>query len=92
MRTQPKQASALSAGVARSQHRPGVSAARLEGERWRKSSFSATAECVVVAEVGGKVALRNSNGLERATLRLSRGGLAAWVAGCRAGEFDDLTA
>jgi hypothetical protein len=77
--------------VAQSCRRPEESAAELEGRRWRKSSFSATAECVAVADVGGEVALRNSNGPEWATLVFGRGGLAAWVAGCKAGEFDDLT-
>lgn len=79
------------ARVVQDLHRPVDTAAELEGSRWRKSSFSATAECFAVAEVRGEVALRNSNGPERGVLVFGRGGLAAWVAGCKAGEFDDLT-
>jgi hypothetical protein len=78
--------------VVQSQHRPERTAAELEGVRWRKSSFSTTGECVVVAEAGGEVALRNSNRPDEGTLLVERGGIANWIAGVKAGEFDDLTA
>jgi len=64
----------------------------LDGAQWRKASFSATAECVIVAEIDTEVALRNSNHPGAGTLLFSRGVLSAWVAGCKLGEFDDLTA
>jgi hypothetical protein len=72
-------------------HRPARSAAELWGIWWRKSSFSSGGECVTVAEVGGLVALRNSNVPERGTLLLSRAAMADLIAGCKAGELDDLT-
>lgn len=92
MATLPRQGNqSVPANVVQSQHRPEESAAELQG-KWRKSSFSATAECLAVAEVGGEVVLWNSKGPGVGTLVLSRGGVAALVAGCKAGEFDDLTA
>jgi hypothetical protein len=78
--------------VAQSQHRPSESAAKLEGALWRKSSFSTAVECVAVSEAGSRIALRNSNRPDGGTLMFSRGTLAAWIAGVKAGEFDDLTA
>jgi hypothetical protein len=81
----------LSVRVAQSRHRPEETAAELEGVRWRKSTFSAGGECVGVAEVGSEVALRNDNRPEMGALWFSRRQLAAWVAGCKAGELDDLT-
>jgi hypothetical protein len=58
---------------------------------WRKSSFSGPGECLIVAELGSEVALRNSNKPGAGTLVFGRGEVAAWVAGCKASEFDDLT-
>jgi hypothetical protein len=90
MATQPIQASALSARVAQGQGVPEGAASELRGEQWRTSSYSAGGECVSVREVkGGKVALRNSKRPKEGTLVFSRGQLAAWIAGCVAGEFDD---
>jgi hypothetical protein len=63
----------------------------LERVLWRKSTFSGAGECVVFAEVDQVVVLRNSNRPAEGTLFFDRAGLASWVAGCRAGEFDDLT-
>lgn len=80
------------AHVVQGQHRPEDTAAELEGKRWRKSSFSGPGECVVVAELGGEVALRNSNRPDEGALVFGRRELAAWVAGIKTGEFDDLTA
>jgi hypothetical protein len=64
----------------------------LRNVTWRKSSFSTGGECVNVAEVADQVALRNSNRPGAGTLLVERGTLAGWVAGVKAGEFDDLTA
>jgi len=58
--------------------------------RWRKSSFSMTGECVEVADCDGDVAVRNSNNPDAGTLVFGRAVMAAWVAGLKAGEFDDL--
>jgi hypothetical protein len=62
----------------------------LEAEYWRKSSFSGVNECVVVAEVGQRVAVRNSNAPGAGTLLFTRSQMAAWIDGCKATEFDDL--
>jgi hypothetical protein len=59
--------------------------------QWRKSTFSATSECVVLADIDGLVAVRNSKHPESGTLLFSRVALASWVAGCQSGQFDDLT-
>jgi hypothetical protein len=58
---------------------------------WRTSSFSGGIECVSVATIGRGIALRNSNHPDAGTLFLDHDGAAAWIAGCKAGEFDDLT-
>lgn len=58
---------------------------------WRKSGFSAAHECVVFAELGLRVAVRNSNDSALRTTFISRSEMASWVSGCKAGEFDDLT-
>jgi hypothetical protein len=58
---------------------------------YRKSTFSHDNGCVEIADLGDAVAVRNSKHPERGSLDLDRPGIAAWVAGCAAGEFDDLT-
>lgn len=65
---------------------------------WRKSSFSGsmdepgTGNCVEVAPLaGGTIALRNSNHPEAGTVLFTRTELHAWIQGCKAGEFDDLS-
>ena len=60
--------------------------------RWRKASFSSSGECLEVADTGDAIALRNSNKPAAGTLFLRRSVLAAWIRGCKAAEFDDLTA
>jgi hypothetical protein len=66
-------------------------AATAKGElRWRKSSYSSIGECVAVAECGEQVAVRNSNHPGAGTIFFSRAEMSAWIAGCKAGEFDDM--
>ena len=58
--------------------------------RWRKSSFSGgSGECVEVAQlVDGALLVRNSNHPGAGTLGLTHGEMAAWLAGCKAGDLD----
>ncbi|WP_372496840.1 DUF397 domain-containing protein [Pseudonocardia humida] len=60
--------------------------------RWRKSTASnPTGNCVELAELpGGGVAVRNSRSPQGPVLVYSRAEIAAFLAGVRAGEFDDL--
>lgn len=58
---------------------------------WRKSSFSGDqGNCVEVANLGDETDIRNSNHPDAGTLRFKNAALAGWLAGIRAGEFDDL--
>lgn len=59
---------------------------------WRKSSFCNGADaCVEVAPLpGGYVGVRDSKEQDGAVLLFSRPEFAAFVAGVRAGEYDDL--
>lgn len=57
---------------------------------WRTSSFSNNGTCVEVADLGDEIALRNSNDPDAGTLYFTRAEMKAWLAGCKAGEFDDL--
>ena len=60
---------------------------------WRKSSFSggnAGGNCVEVAETADGVLIRNSKRSSDGTVAFTRSELAAWIAGCKAGEFDDI--
>ncbi len=60
--------------------------------KWRKSSFSGQAgNCVELADQEGTVVVRNSQHPDRGTLTLDPGAMSAFVAGCSAGECDDLT-
>lgn len=63
------------------------------GLTWRKSSFSGSdGTCVEVARLAdGTTLLRNSNHPEDGTLTFTRAEMAAWIKGCKTGEFDDLT-
>ncbi len=71
--------------------RNGLSAARLDGATWRKSSRSgAFGNCVEVARLGGgQVAVRNSRYPSGPALIYTRAEVAAFVAGIKDGEFDD---
>jgi hypothetical protein len=69
-----------------------TSAHQLGSVRWRKSSFSnASGNCVEIGELpGGAIAIRNSRGAAGPALIYTRAELAAFLAGVRNGEFDDL--
>jgi hypothetical protein len=60
--------------------------------RWRKSSHSSgSSECVEVAQLAdGTVLVRNSNHPDAGTIACTPAEMRAWIAGCRAGELDDL--
>ena len=67
-------------------------AADLNGVTWTKSSYSdAIGNCVEFAVLdGGEIAMRNSRFPEGPALVYTRAEMAAFVAGARDGEFDDL--
>jgi len=69
----------------------GMSADRL-GAVWRKSSASnASGSCVEVAALpGGEIAVRNSRHPAGPALIYRRDEMAAFLAGAKNGEFDDL--
>lgn len=54
---------------------------------WRTSSFSDGMQCVEVADLGdGRIGVRSSKGVDDYT----REEFAAFIAGVKAGEFDDF--
>ena len=59
---------------------------------WRKSSFTGGngGTCVEIAATDNGVLVRNSNQPDAGTIAFTRSELAAWINGCKAGEFDDL--
>jgi hypothetical protein len=59
---------------------------------WRKSTFSNNGSCVELADLGaGIVGVRDSKlGDSSPVLHFTRTEIAAWLAGSKAGEFDDL--
>lgn len=70
----------------------GTPAPELGGVDWRKSSFSnSKGNCAELAGVGGgQVAIRQNTDLAGPALVFDRGDLAAFAAGVKAGQFDDL--
>ena len=66
-----------------------VYVAELEPDRleWRKSSASATNNCVEVAFVGGSVLVRHSRDPSKPMLTFSRREWAAFLEGVHEGEF-----
>lgn len=75
------------------QIRNGVPAVGLGPVEWRKSTASnPSGNCVQVAALpDGEVAMRNSRHPDGPALVYSRAEIAAFLAGVRNGEFDDLT-
>ena len=59
---------------------------------WRKATYSNQGNCFELARTGGGVALRNSRNHAQGILLFSQSELAAFLAGCKDGEFDDLLA
>ncbi|MFI6869064.1 DUF397 domain-containing protein [Nocardia sp. NPDC050406] len=86
----PRAAISTGRGVHMSKSQP--SRSELRFGVWRKSSFSGTnGECVeTTATSDGSIAVRNSNNPDAGTLLFRRAEMAAWISGCKAGEFDDL--
>lgn len=74
------------------QIRNGMKAGELGAVKWRKSSASnPSGNCVEAAALpDGQVAVRNSREPEGAALVYTRAEIAAFLAGVRNGEFDDL--
>ncbi|WP_236790481.1 DUF397 domain-containing protein [Amycolatopsis sp. GM8] len=70
----------------------GMPATELTGADWRKSKFSgAMGNCVEVATLAsGEVAMRNSRFPEGPALVYTRDEMAAFLAGAKDGEFDDV--
>jgi Domain of unknown function (DUF397) len=72
----------------------GIPADRLVSARWRKSQASnPSGSCVQVAELAdGAIAVRNSRYPSGPALIYTRAEIAAFLAGVKNGEFDDLGA
>ncbi|GAA5157314.1 MULTISPECIES: DUF397 domain-containing protein [Amycolatopsis] len=70
----------------------GMPATDIAGVSWRKSKRSgAMGNCVEVAELGsGEIAVRNSRFPDGPALVYTRAEIAAFVAGAKDGEFDDV--
>lgn len=70
----------------------GMAAAGLPGATWRRSRHSgAVGNCVELASVdGGAVAVRNSRYPNGPALVYTRAEIAAFLAGAKDGEFDDM--
>ncbi|ACU98734.1 protein of unknown function (DUF397) [Saccharomonospora viridis DSM 43017] len=70
----------------------GVSSELLSDAVWRKSSYSgAMGNCVEVARLAsGDIAVRNSRDPQGPALIYTKAEIAAFIAGAKDGEFDDL--
>jgi len=63
----------------------------IEVAAWRTSSFSSGGDCVAVAQLpDGTIGIHDSKNPEAGMLRLAPEQMAAWIAGIKAGEYDDL--
>jgi hypothetical protein len=58
--------------------------------KWRTSSFTDGMNCVEVADLGDRVAVRHSKDPNGPVLQFTRGEMLAFLQGAKAGEFDDL--
>ena len=56
---------------------------------WRRSSWCSTSSCVEVAQVNGAVAVRDSKTADGAVLLYTPEEWHAFIAGVKAGEFDN---
>jgi hypothetical protein len=72
----------------------GICAAHLSGVSWQKSSRSnPSGNCVELAPLpGGGIAMRNSRDPEGPALIYTHDEIAAFIAGARDGDFDNLIA
>ncbi|WP_340686265.1 DUF397 domain-containing protein [Amycolatopsis coloradensis] len=70
----------------------GIPADRLTGAQWRKASYSnAIGNCVEVAPLAsGEIAMRNSRFPAGPALIYTQAEMAAFLAGAKDGEFDDV--
>lgn len=58
---------------------------------WRKSTFSTSGnDCVELAQGDDAILLRDSKHPEQGHFTFTRAELAAFIAGAKAGEFDDM--
>jgi hypothetical protein len=57
---------------------------------WRRSSKCAESSCVEVALAGNLVAVRDTKTPDGTPLSYTKGEWAAFIAGVKAGEFDDF--
>jgi hypothetical protein len=57
---------------------------------WRKSTFTNQGNCFELAPTTKGIALRNSNDHAQGVLYFTHAELVAFLAGAKAGEFDDL--
>lgn len=58
---------------------------------WRKSSYSTnTQNCVEIAASDSEIRLRDSKHPDHGHLTITRTEITAFIAGAKAGEFDDL--
>jgi hypothetical protein len=63
----------------------------MTNHRWRKSTYSTDqGNCIELAPTASGIDLRDSKEPDGPVLHFTRAELAAFLAGCRAGEFDDL--
>lgn len=79
-------------GIMAERFENGVPADRLTGAAWRKASYSGSVgNCVEVAPLAsGEIAMRNSRFPTGPALVYTRAEMAAFLAGAKDGEFDDV--